>query len=53
MYLFKWLNDLKSSESQYDNDEFTPLMDDACPICGVYTPDGQVCNECIKEYKTY
>ena len=28
-------------------------LSDTCPICGIYTPDGNVCIECQKKYGMY
>lgn len=27
--------------------------DEICPVCGVYSPDGDVCVTCQKEYGIY
>jgi hypothetical protein len=28
-------------------------QDEVCPICGVYSPDGDVCPNCLKSYDLY
>ena len=29
------------------------FLDETCPICGIYTPDGDVCVNCQKSYDVY
>lgn len=28
-------------------------QDEVCPICGAYSPDGDVCPNCLKTYDLY
>lgn len=28
-------------------------IDEICPVCGIYQPDGEVCISCQKEYDMY
>lgn len=28
-------------------------QDEVCPICGAYSPDGDVCPNCLKTYNLY
>lgn len=28
-------------------------VDEICPICGNYIPDGEICAECLKEHNLY
>ena len=43
------LNSRKIIESS--NVKYT--LDEVCPCCGRYTPNGEVCIRCQKEYKVY
>lgn len=28
-------------------------LDEVCPVCGIYTPDGDVCPNCLKAHDLY
>lgn len=38
---------------QDTNRKVTYTQQEICPICGRYQPDGEVCNECLKQYDLY
>lgn len=35
------------------SDKGTYMMTEICPVCGSYTPDGDLCICCQKEYNLY
>ena len=41
----------QTSPSKKTPQPITPYsLLDVCPACGTYTPDGEVCNRCLKPY---
>ena len=34
-------------------DKINYTLNETCPHCGAYTPDGQVCNNCLKKFDLY
>ena len=36
-----------------ENTSICYSSDEICPICGVYSPDGDVCTGCQKNYDIY
>ena len=41
-----FINAVSQSSLRYAQDE-------VCPICGAYSPDGDVCPNCLKTYNLY
>lgn len=38
-------------KKQYINkNDLTYAIEETCPVCGIYQPDGNVCKECQKDY---
>ena len=44
---------VKNKKVLISNNKDTYSIDEICPVCGTYQPDGQLCIVCQKEYGIY
>ena len=42
---------MTTKEQEKQNIQYSP--DEICPVCGTYTPDGDVCPNCLKAHDLY
>ena len=42
---------MNTKEQERQKIQYSP--DEICPICGTYTPDGDVCPNCLKTHDLY
>ena len=47
-------NTIKTFKQHYiATDKVKYTLGETCPVCGVYSPYGEVCNNCLKGYDLY
>lgn len=44
---------VQSSINAVSQSSLRYAQDEVCPICGAYSPDGDVCPNCLKTYNLY
>ena len=44
---------VKSSINVVSQGSIRYTQDEVCPVCGAYSPDGDVCPNCLKTYDLY